>query len=483
MKPKTLAVLAILVAGLAAFIAFYERDLPGSDEQRELGKRVFPKLAADDITGLQVEWNGKRVKLEREPAPAEVAGASAAAAPAERDWRIVAPLTARADKTMADRLAGDLAQLESERSLEGAKPADVGLATPRGKVTWTTGKAQGTLELGDEVPASSDIVVASAGAKEPRVVAKSIVADIDHQPGDWRSKQVLAEGRDKIDRIRIVPAGGAEETVLARKGERFEVERPYADAADPQEVDPLLSELTGLQVDHFLDAPLPPAAEKALAAPVGRIELSLAGKTAPFVVEVGPETEPGGDRYLRADSQTFEAKTRLADTVSRPPVDWRSKAWTSFDSWKVERIRVDDPSGKLDLTRSEGDWLRDGVKISYTDVGDLLYAITSARADEVLTGNDAAAHPASSPVLTVVFSDAQGGEETLTLGKPDGDHTPARVSGRDVVLMLPNKAADDVLAKVKAVRESKPVEPPKSETTTTGKGQEKKSSSGTPQPR
>jgi len=453
-------VLAVLVAGLAAFIAFYERDLPGSDQRRDLDKRVIRDLKADDVVALEIDWNGKKARLERDAAPATktAPGAATALAPA-RDWRLVEPLTGRADRTLADRLANDLAGLTTERRLEGAERKDLGLEPPRGSVKWKTASGEGTLEIGGEIPASSDLVVAVRGAPAPALVGKSLVTDIDRAPGDWRAKEVLAEGREKIERIRVVPPGGAEETVLARKGEKFSVEKPFSDVADPQEVDPLLSQLTGLRVASFLDAPLPEAAEKGLAG-AGRIELSLAGRTDPFVIEVGAEVAPGGNRYMRANGQSFEAKTELADAVTRPAAQWRSKSWTSFDTWKVERIRIEDAQGKLELARSSGDWLRDGIKIPYTDVGDLLYAITSARADSVDAGAAAAQAP-KAPRLTIVFSDAQGAEETLTLGEKAGEHTPARVSGRAVVLELPSKAADEVITKVKGIRDAEPVEAPK----------------------
>ena len=69
MKPKSLAILAAVVGGLALFITFVERDLPSTDERRAESKRAFGKLSADDVTLLVVEWQGKRVRLERDAAP------------------------------------------------------------------------------------------------------------------------------------------------------------------------------------------------------------------------------------------------------------------------------------------------------------------------------------------------------------------------------------------------------------------------------
>jgi hypothetical protein len=190
------------------------------------------------------------------------------------------------------------------------------------------------------------------------------------------------------------------------------------------------------------------------------------------VVEVGAGTGAEGVRYVRADGQAVEARTRLAEALTRAAGDWRSRSWSSFESWRAERLSLTDAQGKLELVRDQGDWRRDGKKISYTEVGDLLYALTSARADKVVSGPDAAGYPVAGPGLTVVFADANGAEETLTLYSPRGGEklVPARVSGRDVVLLLPEKAVDDVRAKLAAVRAAAPIDEP-----VTGKTQEQTS--------
>ncbi|KAB2960110.1 MAG: class I SAM-dependent methyltransferase, partial [Thermoanaerobaculia bacterium] len=64
MKPRTLAVLAAVVASLGAWVWFWEREQPSSEERRRLERRVF-RLEADQITALTVEWKGRTVRLER----------------------------------------------------------------------------------------------------------------------------------------------------------------------------------------------------------------------------------------------------------------------------------------------------------------------------------------------------------------------------------------------------------------------------------
>lgn len=455
MKPRTLAILALLVGGLAAFIALYERELPGTEERKQRAGRVLP-FEAGDLVALDVDWQGRTLRLERSEPPAAATGEAAAALPPPAEWRIVEPIAARADRAAVERLAGDLARLEVSRALEGTERKDVGLEPPRGKVSWKTKSGQGTLEIGGQVPASQNVVVASSSRDGLAVVPGWFVSDLDKAPGDWRAREALDVTREAIERIRLQPAGAAP-VELVRGADGFAVAAPFADRADRDRVDPLISDLVALRAEKFLDPPLAPEAAAGFAAPAGRIELGVAGRAAPVAVEIGAEVAPGGNRYVRIGEQVFEAKTPLAEALMRPAEEWRGRAWASFESFRIEKLKVADAQGAFELVRDGADWKRDGTKISYPEVGDLLYALTSAKADRVVPPPAAAAYPAASPTLTVTLTDGDGREEVLTLqaGGPDG--VPARVSGRDVVLLLPGRAADEVTGKIAAVRAAKAV--------------------------
>lgn len=458
MRPKTLLVLALVVGGLAAFIAFYERDLPSSEERREREGKAVP-VDAEELTEVAIDWGGETVRFTREPKPATTPDAAPFGAPA-RDWRIVEPIDNRADRGAVDRLAGDLAGLKIERTLEGVARADVGLEPARGTIRWKTPKAEGTLEIGGKVPASANVVVASSGRPGLLVVPGHFVEQLAKAPGEWRAREVLAATRDQIRSVTLAPAGG-ERVVLVERGTAFGLEAPFSDVADRGLVDPLLSDLIALKVASFVDPPQSPEAESALATGPGRIELGLEGQDAPFVLEVGAEAEAGGERYLRAGSTAFRARTNLVEALERGADAWRSKNWTSFDSFRIESLKIADATATTELVRSSGDWLRDGTKIGYAVAGDLLYAITSAKADRVVSGAEAAAYPVESPALTVTVADGNGAEEVLTLhgAAPDGS-VAARASGREVVLLLPAAKVAEVREKLAAVRAAEAIPEP-----------------------
>src|SRR6185436_18805615 len=103
MKPRTLLILLLLVAGLGSFIAFYERKMPSSEERGSRAKKIF-SFGPGDVRSLAIERQGAPLAFERVEKPAKTAETSDEAAPAAESitaadwsWRIVHPITARAD--------------------------------------------------------------------------------------------------------------------------------------------------------------------------------------------------------------------------------------------------------------------------------------------------------------------------------------------------------------------------------------------------
>lgn len=468
MRPKTLLVLAVVVGALLALIYFAEDKVASTDERAAAAKRLVG-AKADEILALDIEWQGSRVRFERAAPPekrdqpktagAEPPATAAAEAPAgPGPWRIVEPFVQLADDAAVTRLAGTLAGLEAARDLDGAARGDVGLEPPRGAVSWKTAAAEGRLEIGGAVPATHDVVVAASGRRALAVTGDSFLADLGRPAGEWRSREVVAAARDRVERIAISAPSGAPPIVLAQSGTALRLESPVADVVDRDLADRLLTDLGALRMETFLDPPIPPQAEHALAEPAGAFEVTIAGASSPLRIEVGGETTPG-KRVWRAAGQVFESSSALAAAVARPASEWRSRNWTRFENWRIEKARIEQPAGAFELTRSEGEWLRDGKKIPFPAASDLLAALTAARADRLVEG----AGPATSatpPRLTVTLSDADGNEERLTLpaaADPAAAEVPARTSGRELTLLLPRSLVEELEKKVAAARIAEPV--------------------------
>ena len=505
MKPKTVLVLAILVLGLGAFVWFYGRDLPSSEELAARSRKVLP-VKSDDVTGVTLQWGKQKVQLERSGAKAaeaqgESKGKSAAtggaAAPAKPTWRLTAPLADRADPSAVDRLLSSLTALEKERTLENVKPADSGLDSPRGKVSVTTAKGTRTLEIGADVPASNDLLVSLDGSPAVYVTSRSFVEQLQKKPDEWRSKEIFTADRDRIAQVTLTSADRPNEpVVLAKRDGRFYLDKPLSDLADSEKVDRLLTSFTNLKATKFVggEGQAPPApADLGLDPPKAHIEARLAAldtsqaadqpepqsQSKPEAGAAKKPTATSGETleldlgspvkgstgvvYARSGDKVFEASTDLETTVATPVADWRSRSWTDLQSYEVSRLAAEQPgtdktaAGRLVLTREGTDWLRTAKgaaeTIPYTAASDLLFAVTDAKG-ELPTSTPA---DLGKPILTLTLSGEKGAQETLSLFAAGDQGYPARSSTRDTLVLLPKKTGDGVLHALDAVRKAKPV--------------------------
>lgn len=442
MRPRSLLILFLLVAGLGAFVWFYERDLPGTDERAERAKRLLPDFDADEVTGLEVTTEKGTVSLARSGSDEE--GEADSDSSASAGWRIIDPLEARADEGAISTLLSTLGTLEKKRTIEDLDAASAGLAEPRARLTIHGGDEATVLALGDSVPASSDVLVELGGGPPYFVTGGSLADQIDKAPGDWRDRDLFPAVRSDIDRVRVTTGAGT--LLLARRGEDFWVEEPYTDRADAGAMSKLLTALTGLRAEEFVDEPVEGAG---LEDPGAELEVVLKDREEPFRVALGAAIEGETPRrYARVDGQRVEIQDQLWGAVAGDPVRWHSLAWTSLDAFEVDRLEVRHGEDTFTLERSEGEWTRDGERIPFSVASDLLYALTGAEAEQVEEGS-----LVNEPVLRVVL-EASERSQTLQLFAADENRHPATVDDRPVVLWLGAETVDDIEAKVDAVRDA-----------------------------
>ena len=462
MKPKTLLVLALVVAALGSFVWFYERRLPSSDERAERAKNVVA-LKTADVEAIEIAWSDQRVRLEREPA---IAAASPDAASPPANWRLAAPLQATADRFAVERLVDSLTGLRKERTIEGADRKELGLESPRATVELTAKSGKTTLQIGSPLPASSSMAVAVLGESQAHVVSGAVWADLTKPAGDWRSKDLFTGTRDAIERLALETGG--QRVLLAKRGEEFWLETPLSDRADRDAVGRLLGEVTGLRATAFLDVPPASLAEMGLEPPQGIVEAVLEGKPEPFRIELGgpvPATAPveGGSppasrRFARHGGLLFETESTLLESLAKTPAAWRSLAWSGLEVYRIDKASFADAAGAIEVERDGPDWKRGADTISFTPVSDLLYALTGARAERLAEKREVAVGQAE---ITVTLTASDKTVETLSLhpALANGE-VPATASGRETVLMLGKSAADDVRSKLETLRKAEPLPEP-----------------------
>lgn len=474
MKPRTLLILLVLVLGLGAFIAFYERKLPSSDERSAEAKKVFAGLKKEDVSAVGLQWTGHDVRLERVAAakpskPKEETQPEATeTAPPADEWKLVRPLAARADSTAVAGLLETLLNLEQSRVLESYDAKEVGLDHPQATIRLKTADGEKVLRVGSAIPTAGSMVVAFEGEKQAYVVADSLLSGIQRDPGEWRDKLVFHGDREAVERITL--SRGADRVVLAKRGTGFWIEGSTPDRADRELIDGLLSDLTGLRALRFLDTP-PPPATLGLEPPQGVVEVAMQGSQPPLRIELGSPaagsgTAPGQEAaapaiHARLGAQVFETQTSLSAALARPAADWRSGSLSVFENYQVQSARFRDAQGEVALQRDGADWKRGKDPIGYTPVSDLLYSISTAKGNRLLGAAEAQQLGAAfdKPDLTITLK-GDTGEETLTLAPAVAGGVPARSSGRaGVVLLLPQEAAAEIRQHLGEVRAAQPEKP------------------------
>lgn len=452
MRGRGLLILALVVVALAAFIGLYERKLPSSDTRREQSKHVL-KLKKKAIDAITLERPGEpSVELVRvEPPTTESQPSTAIGDATSAGWTLHKPWEFPAATSAVDSLVDTLVNLEQKRQLTDYKAADLGLDKPRARVTLHTASGQSTLEVGSEVPGFSSMTVRVAGAAPAYVVSDGLWDELNKKAGDWRSHDVLNGSRSDIDAVSWSAPEGA--VALQRKGSDFRVAKPFQDVADQDLIDKLMTGLTGLQVDHFLDAADgKAAAEAASRAGVIHLHVELQAPKHPLDLELSPD-EPG-QLTARYEGQVAVCKSDLLDVLGQEPADWRSKSWTTLHVYDVHQATIRDGSGTVRLSRTEDGWSRDGTAIPFEVATDVLDTVTGAKATGIRPASKGGA-PTGKPAITVVLTPESGdsGEQTLSLY---GDGTGLN-SARDVVMTMPKDLLTGLQSRVRDLRAAKAV--------------------------
>ena len=452
MRPRTLLVLFLLVAGLASFIWFVEGDLPGTDERSELALKLLP-FERQKIVRLTIEHPAagveERIVFER---PGETAGESAG----EAEWRMVEPVTARADVGAVESLLDQLDSLEKERTFDDGQAESLGLAPPRAVISISDGQVERRLLIGGDVPASESMIAALETTGPFHVVARAAWTEVDRSTDEWRERKVFPGGREDIERLVLVR--GDDRLAMAPRGDDYFIETPLVDRVDEGTISRFLDALEGLEVAEFIDGELALDASLGFAAPPRALEVSIRGRDAPWRLDLGRVSEgaegedEGRTVVVRVGGHVYRVNDSFGDGFERPIQEWRSLEWSGRQVYEIDRLEVRDTSGTMVLASEAGDWQRDGIKIEYSATSDLLHAITGMKAEAL----DAEAAIEGPPIFSATINSGDA-QQVLEVFAPTRDAYPATASDRESTLWLGGESVRSLLSKVAAVRAAPPL--------------------------
>jgi len=339
MNPRNTGILLLVAAALGAFIYFYE--IQGAQSRREAAeqeKRLFAGVEQGAI-----EWI----------ALAPAGGATSRVERRDGAWHMVEPVDFPADTFGADSLASTLATLGSESVLEDAgPPEEYGLGDGARVVRFSAGGKEHELRLGKDSPVGQN-TYASTGSGSIYTIARYKAASFDKRPDDLRDKRVLDFDRESIRRIVASWPGGR--VVLEREAKPAEPEaknaeeakpaapaqpgwrmvEPIAERADGDRVDQMLSDLSLLRAEGFVDDP-PPDAAAGLAPPAFEVALEApaqgeGAEPRVFHLAIGAIRDEKLRLARGAQKSLYTIQAARFDALPRDVMAYRWKQLAHFD--------------------------------------------------------------------------------------------------------------------------------------------------------
>jgi Domain of unknown function (DUF4340) len=443
MSWKTLAVLAVLAAGLGGFLFVDSQWLAPKREKTESAKGRLWSVEPKDVLTLTISRKDDTIKLKR------VGDA----------WEMLEPVKTRADGGVVNEVVTGLATARVDREIESnpSKLADFGLEPPAAQVTLEV-KGQAaplTLAVGGKNP-TGVWVYAREGSK-PAVVAigESVARDTARPAADFRDKTLLAFDRKNVTGVDLDLGDGSRMSLEAEDGGKWKIARPGPYRADADLVVDMLDKLGAARVREFETAPQP-LATYGLDKP-SRVTISLGkdkDRTSKTLLVGKVDTAKKGVYVQReGESEVLLVPAEAWDKVPKTVAMARDKVVFPYAYDKVSRVEIETAGGKVMLERDGITWkitAPEALKADTGAVNGLLWRLRDLRASGFLDESAAGiARYLAKPDVTVrIWEEGSKEPKTLLLGL-----SSAVRAGELTGLAAPAGTGPVVLVEAKDVRE------------------------------
>ena len=416
MNTKTTLFLAVVLVVLGAFY-FVQKSRPVSDElAAPFGPGSTASAVARDLSEEEL-GDVVRVVCQRKGKEEWVFEKSRTdQTPAQDEWHMTAPFSAKCVKWEIDRFDNRLGNLQYEISYTLGQPGaptlkEAGLDPPQAVVTLTDadGKSIG-VEIGRAL-SRNETYVRKVGSDEI-VLAKSNLKDLFKDSAlAYRDRLLWSFDSTKVTRVDIEDRsadGAPVNYALVKDGSRWMLESPVT-ARATEKVDDMLQAMGNLRVLEWQDNDAGKLAMYGLEpgslsvrvtveeqVPVAEpeegettdeeSEPATETKTTVYELVLSDRSPIGEDTktYLRIAGENAVATVRKTVSDKFTPVmsEWRDMRLTAANLSGASRIEIQTPGGAATLVNDAGDWSfdADGGRAETSVVSELLSATSEMSA-------------------------------------------------------------------------------------------------------
>lgn len=391
MKTRTSLVLAVVAAGLAVFIYFFERHQASTDELRDRGDRVLPGFDRDRVDTIVLGEGDERVELERVKSDQPDATPPGAVG----EWKVIHPRELDADPGAVDKLLSAVDWLERRRTVDlektGKSLAALGLAEPRRVVSIKLRGRDVTLKLGGKAPGKG-LYLSVSTHDEVYVVEEEFLEQISKEVGDLRDKRLGQIRVSEVDAVRITGRFHAQQ----QSDERWELQAPIKMRANTRGIEDVVRDLERLRAERFIadDVTEERLSEYGLDRPSREVTVSIED-TPSLTLRFGDACEGHSDEvYATALGSGTVACVgqEILDELDIDPQTLRDMRPTSLDADQLEQLEITRGGEQLTLRRRDERWTMvtgddaddDGVAADEENVAAFIEALEGVSADDVV---------------------------------------------------------------------------------------------------
>jgi hypothetical protein len=455
MKSKTTLILLVITAAVFAYMFFYERKAPTTEEAKRQAQNVV-NFSREKIDGIVVQNGDDKIDLRRR----------------DKKWRLETPIKDQADSSLIENLLLDLESWQKDATIpakeleaDKSKLNEYGLSKPKLRLKLRGEDAPPEILFGKDAALEGKMYVRLENSKETFLAAQSIKKEIEKKAAEFRDRKLTDLITAQVSRVVLKTATG--EMELQKKGDHWEIVKPLRARGDDQKIADLIAQMTTARIQQFVADDHGDLHPYGLAEPRGSITLfaqedKSAGRTDSSrgeqgqVLQIGGASEKEKDQvYVRFSARAFvyTLPNKIEEILNTKPNDVRDRHLVRIDTNILDRITIDAPGkGKTVLARKEENWTiasRKNVPANSSEVRRLIDTVQNEQvtkfAEEV--ASDLPKYGLDQPQLQLTFSsfasentaETKAGERpfaTITFGKVDGDNVYARLGDEPFIVAV-----------------------------------------------
>jgi hypothetical protein len=465
MSTKKLLVLTGVFLVLLAFVVFFERKQPTSEERAKAAKRLAD-FKSDDVTAVTIERADlPKIELVRRE---------------KNRWTVTNPPASAADGFAAENLVSDLARLDVVGETRTTfDPKEFGLDAPKAKATLTfADKSTKVFSFGTSIP-GTDTTAAAEGPVFGAVKFPPL-ASLTKPVDDYRSRQLFEVPVGEVTRVTVTR--GPNTVVVARTAApggptgAWRVEKPVQDLASETFVDRLLGDLAGARISEFVSMPDADLARVGLAPPQVSVVLEKGSEN---VASIGfgaaKAGAPANSMYARVGSLVVVIDDRVREDLDKELSAYRESRVVPVDTYALRRVSFAADDLRAGADKVDGAWRSAGHPVSALHAEGLAAVLARAESRGFVAAGPGKP-PAEKPLATIELAgEAEGTARTVTFFPAPPGTAPGllavAVSGRPERLVAEKSVLDEIRREASALREE-----------AEGKPKEGKKKPATPEP-